>query len=392
MINTTPQIDFKARVESLEQNRRQILNALDMALTLCDFQEEIKQRFSPEQLFIETQKRIERVLQFELYAFYFVDQESADFILSICEPDSFRNYVEGELEFMIDNGLIAWALREKKGITVAAQDQKRQLFVHPIATQSRTRGLYIGLFPVDQKRISEVSLNLLSIILRNSANALESTEHYECILKSKKLNESKKRIEAILHSLPIGILVTEPFNLTIIDANPHALSMIELPQEKIVGKKCQEFLHTEEDIRSDQEVSVSEGVLLTARGDRVPVYNTAIPAILGAQKCFIESFLDISEKKRVEQEKMLKEKLQGIVELAGAVCHELNQPLQVISGNSEFALMDMQSDHPLYNIINDIYNQSVKMGAITKKLMNVTRYRTKSYLDGKIIDIDQSSE
>ncbi|BBO91452.1 hypothetical protein DSCOOX_46320 [Desulfosarcina ovata subsp. ovata] len=33
-----------------------------------------------------------------------------------------------------------------------------------------------------------------------------------------------------------------------------------------------------------------------------------------------------------------------------------------------------------------------KVGGITRKLMHVTRYKTKIYLDQQIIDIDQSSD
>ena len=40
------------------------------------------------------------------------------------------------------------------------------------------------------------------------------------------------------------------------------------------------------------------------------------------------------------------EKLQGVLEMAGAVCHELNQPLQSVSGFSEMLLMDMKTGDP----------------------------------------------
>jgi DNA-binding response OmpR family regulator len=46
-----------------------------------------------------------------------------------------------------------------------------------------------------------------------------------------------------------------------------------------------------------------------------------------------------------------KEKFQGVLEMAGAVCHEINQPLMVISGYSEILLMDVPCDHPRYDAI-----------------------------------------
>ena len=49
-----------------------------------------------------------------------------------------------------------------------------------------------------------------------------------------------------------------------------------------------------------------------------------------------------------------KEKLQGVIEMAGAVCHELNQPLQVVSALSELLIMDVENDTPLHQNIKNI--------------------------------------
>ncbi len=86
-----------------------------------------------------------------------------------------------------------------------------------------------------------------------------------------------------------------------------------------------------------------------------------------------------------------KEKLTGVIEMAGAVCHEINQPMQVVLGLSELLLMDVKEDHPLYQNIFEIKDQIDRMGGITRKLMNITRYETKNYLKGNIVDIDKSS-
>jgi DNA-binding response OmpR family regulator len=85
-----------------------------------------------------------------------------------------------------------------------------------------------------------------------------------------------------------------------------------------------------------------------------------------------------------------KEKLQGVLEMAGAVCHELNQPLQTVLGMSELMLMETKEDHPLYSNVKDIKDQIDRMGRITNRLMNITEYRTKSYLKGKIIDLNEA--
>ena len=78
--------------------------------------------------------------------------------------------------------------------------------------------------------------------------------------------------------------------------------------------------------------------------------------------------------------------------MSDAVCHELNQPLQSISTYSELLMMDMDKENPSYEKITVIKGQVDRMGEITKKLMHITKYETKGYLRGQIIDIDKASK
>jgi hypothetical protein len=85
-------------------------------------------------------------------------------------------------------------------------------------------------------------------------------------------------------------------------------------------------------------------------------------------------------------------KLQGVLELSGAVCHELNQPIQAISGYSELMLMSMGNDNPLHRKASAIKQQVERMSTITAKLNSITHYASKDYSRRKIIDIDSASK
>ena len=102
---------------------------------------------------------------------------------------------------------------------------------------------------------------------------------------------------------------------------------------------------------------------------------------------------DITDRKKSEKERLQKEKLQGVLEMAGAACHELNQPLQIMSGYHELLKKGILDDHSLIANLNIIGEQIEKMGEITKKIMKITKYETKPYAHGStIIDIDKSSD
>jgi PAS domain S-box-containing protein len=101
---------------------------------------------------------------------------------------------------------------------------------------------------------------------------------------------------------------------------------------------------------------------------------------------------NLTEKKQAEKERLHYEKLQGVIEIAGAICHEVNQPLMAIFGLSELISMDVPEENPARKKIAKILDQAEKIGQITRKLMNITKYETKDYLNGKIIDIDKAAE
>lgn len=100
----------------------------------------------------------------------------------------------------------------------------------------------------------------------------------------------------------------------------------------------------------------------------------------------------IEELNRAERERMETQRLQGVVEMAGAVCHELNQPIQTISGFAELMMMKADANNPLINYASKIKQQVDRMGKITGKLMHVTAYRTKTHdAVTRIIDIEEAA-
>ena len=211
------------------------------------------------------------------------------------------------------------------------------------------------------------------------------------------LRESNERIETILNSLPSGIVIVDSETHKIVYANPQAVLMIGAPLEQVAGYRCHKFLCPSGKGTcsvTDPEHSVDniEHILLTANGESLPIHKTVISVTLNGRKHFIENFVDISEIKRAELERIQREKLQGVLEMSGAVCHELNQPLQSISTYSELLMMDIDTENPSYEQIKKIKGQVDRMGEITKKLMRVTKYETKDYLRGQIIDIDKASK
>lgn len=150
-------------------------------------------------------------------------------------------------------------------------------------------------------------------------------------------------------------------------------------------------------LRQTDPVKAMYIILLTARDEK----NDIVEGLGAGADDYIAKPFDTEElraridvgRRVIELQTALleKEKLQVVFEMTGAICHELTQPMQAISGNSELMLMSIQKDNPLYRNVKIIKEQVDRMGEITRKLKRVTRYKTKDYINSKIIDLDSAA-
>ena len=177
------------QVDTEKANIRFMQDAIELALTLGDFQKTIDDDCTPETIAAEAITRIERLVSFEASAIYFVDEQTADLQMSVCRPVETENRTQDEMSFMIENGFVAWAMRERRGIKVYSQDGSRQVLLHVMATYARIRGVFIGIFPAQPTKVQDASLEMLSIILRNAVNGLES------LIYSQMMREQQEKLE-----------------------------------------------------------------------------------------------------------------------------------------------------------------------------------------------------
>ncbi len=256
-VNLDPE-NLLARIEYLEENRRLIQNALEMALSLGDFQKDINKGYGSEHILQEAEKRLRYLIPFEANAFYLVDQEESDFLLSVCQPSDKQPFIEGQVSYMIDEGFFAWAIRERRGVTISSHDHSKQLLLHVIATYSRIRGMFVGLLPDIKNVIPDKSLTLLSIILLNTANALESLEFYRLLRdqnttlekkveeRTQALAQSERQLQQVMKLQAIGTLaggIAHDFNNILFPIVGYTeLTMDDIPEDSQARQNLEEIL------------------------------------------------------------------------------------------------------------------------------------------------------
>jgi len=150
------------------------------------------------------------------------------------------------------------------------------------------------------------------------------------------LRESGERLRTIFDSMSAGIMVIDPKMHVIVDANPAAIEMVGAPKDQILGSICHKYLCPAEKEHCPitdlgRTVDNAEGVLLRVDGKTASIIKSVYSIVLGGREHLLESFIDITERKRMEEELVKSQRMATIGELAGMVGHDLRNPLQGIT-------------------------------------------------------------
>ena len=182
---------LQARVDFLEENRRYVQNSLEMALWLSDFHKHLVKDNDSNLLLQEAIERFEKIIPMQACAIYLVDEQTAEFKMALCQPRTLRDLVADQVEFMIEEGLFAWAMRERRGIFTSSNDHAHKFLVHVIANHSQVQGMFIGLLQSGRISVTDTALTLLSITLLNLANVMESMRLYQWVRNQNVILEKK---------------------------------------------------------------------------------------------------------------------------------------------------------------------------------------------------------
>lgn len=231
-------------------------------------------------------------------------------------------------------------------------------------------------------------------------------ELFNCQRDEEALRQSRYYLDRITGGMYECLMVIDR-NFIIKDVNNRFLEEYGITREEVIGRTCHEVTH-----RADKPCSGSEHlcpanqVLRTGkptrvehihidkRGDEMIVEIYAFPLFGedGSVEQVVEVHHDVTERRKAEQERMKRERLEGVLEMAGAVCHELNQPLQALYVYCEQLSEALSGDDLLHKQIQTIAEKIDTMAEITRKLQDIASYQTKEYIQGtRIVDIDKAS-
>ena len=96
--------------------------------------------------------------------------------------------------------------------------------------------------------------------------------------------------------------------------------------------------------------------------------------------------------RRLQDQLVEAERWRVLLETAGAVAHEMSQPLTAIMGNLELMLQRMAKDDPQRHLAIRMFENGERAVLLLRKLQRIDSYELKSYTGtAKILDIERSS-
>jgi len=211
------------------------------------------------------------------------------------------------------------------------------------------------------------------------------------------LQISEDKFKKVFRSSPDWFVISTLEDGFYVDVNEAFLRTTGYERHEVIGKsslKLGIWAHPEkrsqmlETLRKEGAVRNMEIEFRMKSGEIRNVLWSAEVIDYGEEKCLIAVTRDITARHRAQQEQLKREKLQGILEIAGATCHEVNQPLQYMC----LLLDELLNDYPEIRNLHEIRKQCDRIKSITQKMEGITIYESMDYVQGKkIIDIHEAS-
>ncbi len=214
---------------------------------------------------------------------------------------------------------------------------------------------------------------------------------YNDITERKRAEEALKRsnefLNTILDSMNDAISIINVHDFRIVGVNSTFLKQYGVKEEEVIGKTCYQITHHRSDpctppddicpllgTVTNGKLSVAEHVHYGADGEKmyVEVSTSPVKDENGNIIQVVHVSRDITDRKKMEEQLIVTDRLASVGELASGIAHELNNPLTGVIGFSELLLEKDISDD-VKEDIKTICGEAQRAAAVVKGLLTFAR-------------------
>ncbi len=127
------------------------------------------------------------------------------------------------------------------------------------------------------------------------------------------------------------------------------------------------------DRRKGKLVAPYEVKLIGKQGQQIWGYLSADIIEYEGQEALLGVVIDISERKKMEEELLQATKLESLGILAGGIAHDFNNILTVISGNISLARMIMDAENEISELLNEVEKAAFQARDLTQQLLTFSK-------------------
>lgn len=217
----------------------------------------------------------------------------------------------------------------------------------------------------------------------------------ELKLAQKSLKESEAHFRGLFDGIPVGLYRTT-FDGRIIDANPTLVRMLGYPsREHFLSKKAESLYARAADRSKWQTVIEKSGVnnvyeVEMRHHDQSVVWvenhSRTVRDKDGAILYVEGSLIDITERKKMESQLQLAQRMEAIGTLAGGLAHDFNNLMMGMLGNVSIMMLDTETTSPHYEKLKKIEKLIHSGSRLTGQLLG---YARKGKFELKIVDLNK---
>jgi len=210
------------------------------------------------------------------------------------------------------------------------------------------------------------------------------------------LRRSEARVRRLVESNIIGI-ATGDLDGKVIDANDAFLALLGFTKEDVAAGSMRWDALTPPEYREAHRLAVeqllSTGVaplwekqFVRKDGSRVPVLiGVATLTGMSGETEAVSFVVDITERKKLEQQLRQAQKVEAIGQLAGGIAHDFNNLLGIIIGYSEIFEERLGLGDPLRPKAEQIKKAGRRAASLTRQLLAFSRQQA---LEPKVLDLN----
>jgi PAS domain S-box-containing protein len=247
-------------------------------------------------------------------ALYIINQQNFDFHYEVCTKGTDREEVENSFKLLVDSGGITEMLSKGKITFWQIKKGKNNIdfLIIPLIVQSGITGLSILSLDKSFSRhdniieFLRIYSNYYTLLMQNhflieEIQNIKLFSEQQITTRTNNIVNSTRELKSILDKVHAGIIIIDKKTLQIADANLAALRMVGVQKEEILGTDIRAlFAFNDVTSKSIKITANLEELLINKDGDFIPVITTATEINLDGEEFIIDTFLDISERKKME--------------------------------------------------------------------------------------------